>query len=73
MKISVALVSAGLSLVLLNADDYPSASIKNGDVKADPEHGNRLSAAIPGGDGSVRLTIGTADGRELITAETTPK
>jgi hypothetical protein len=41
------------------------------DVKADPNNGNRVSAAIPsGGDEQVRLTVRTTDGKELITAET---
>jgi hypothetical protein len=41
-------------------------------VKADPKNGNRISATIPaGGSGEqVRLTIRTADGKELIAAET---
>ena len=44
-------------------------------VKADPKDGNRISAAIPaGGSGEqVRLTIRTADGSELIAAETRMK
>ena len=41
-------------------------------VKADPRNGNRISAAIPaGGSGDqVQLTIRTADGKQLIAAET---
>jgi hypothetical protein len=41
-------------------------------VTADPEKGNRLSAAIPAGGsgGRVQLTISTADGKELIAAAT---
>jgi hypothetical protein len=44
-------------------------------VKADPQNGNRLSAAIPpGGPGEkVKLTITTSDGKELIVAETNIK
>jgi hypothetical protein len=44
-------------------------------VKADPKDGNRIAAAIPaGGHGEqIRLTIRTAEGKELITAETTIK
>jgi hypothetical protein len=41
-------------------------------VKADPKNGNRISASIPA-DGSgeqVQLTIRTAEGKELIAAET---
>ena len=38
-------------------------------VTADPKNGNRVSAAIPAGSsGNVKLTIATADGRELIAA-----
>jgi hypothetical protein len=41
-------------------------------VTADPKNGNRISAGVPaGGSGEqVRLTIATADGKELIAAET---
>jgi hypothetical protein len=41
-------------------------------VTADPKNGNRISAGIPpGGSGEqVRLTITTAEGKELIAAET---
>ena len=41
------------------------------DVRADPKNGNRVSAAIPAGNGEqVRLTIRTSAGKELIAAET---
>jgi hypothetical protein len=40
-------------------------------VKADPKNGNRISATIPaGGSEPVQLTIRTAEGKELIAAET---
>jgi hypothetical protein len=41
-------------------------------VKADPKAGNRISARIPGGSSGeqVRLTIRTAEGKELMAAET---
>ena len=41
-------------------------------VKADPKNGNRISATIPadGSGGQVQLTIRTAEGKELIAAET---
>jgi hypothetical protein len=41
-------------------------------VQADPKSGNRISAAIPAGLSAdqIRLTITTADGKELIAAET---
>jgi hypothetical protein len=62
---------AALLRVTLKRGD---TTLFDGDVKADAERGNRISAAIPaGGDGPVRLTIRTADGRELIAAETNPK
>jgi hypothetical protein len=51
------------------------AVLFNDAVKADPKSGNRISAAIPaGGSGAqVQLTIRTADGKELIAAETKRK
>jgi len=41
-------------------------------VTADPKNGNRISAPIPQGHSGepVRLTIATAEGKELIAAET---
>jgi hypothetical protein len=44
----------------------------NDAVKADPKNGNRISATIPAGGGGeqVQLTIRTAEGKELIAAET---
>jgi hypothetical protein len=41
-------------------------------VKADPNNGNRVSAGVPAGSSGepVRLTIRTAEGKELIAAET---
>jgi hypothetical protein len=44
-------------------------------VTADPKNGNRISAAIPAGlgDERVQVTIRTADGKELIAAETKMK
>jgi len=48
------------------------AVLFNDAVKADPKNGNRISATIPaGGSGEqVQLTIRTAEGKELIAAET---
>src|SRR3981189_2717550 len=48
------------------------AVLFNDAVKADPKNGNRISATIPaGGRGEqVQLTIRTAEGKELIAAET---
>ena len=41
------------------------------DVKADPNRGNRIVAAIPAdGSGRVQVTIATAHGKQLIAAET---
>ena len=44
-------------------------------VKADPKNGNRISAGVPASSSGeqVRLTIRTAEGKELIAVETTPK
>jgi hypothetical protein len=41
-------------------------------VKADPKNGNRISATIPEGHSGdrIQLTIRTAEGKELIAAET---
>jgi hypothetical protein len=51
------------------------AILFNDTVTADPKSGNRISAAVPaGGSGeTVRLTITSADGREVIAAETRMK
>jgi hypothetical protein len=51
------------------------AVLFNDAVTADPKNGNRVSATIPegGSGGQVRLTIRTAEGKELIAAETTIK
>jgi hypothetical protein len=48
------------------------AVLFNDAVKADPKNGNRISATIPGGGSGeqVQLTIRTADGKDLIAAET---
>jgi hypothetical protein len=44
-------------------------------VTADPKNGNRISAVVPAGHSGeqVKLTITTADGKALITAETKTK
>jgi Domain of unknown function (DUF5107) len=44
-------------------------------VKTDPKNGNRIFAAFPDGHSGerVQLSIGSADGKELIAAETTIK
>ena len=48
------------------------AVLFNDAVEADPKNGNRISATIPAGSSGeqVRLTIRTAEGKELIAAET---
>jgi hypothetical protein len=45
------------------------------DINADSENGNHVSAAIPAGssDKPIKLTIMTAEGKELIAAETSAK
>jgi hypothetical protein len=51
------------------------AMLFNDAVKADPKNGNRIAATMPaGGSGEpIRLTIRTAEGKELIAAQTTIK
>jgi hypothetical protein len=47
------------------------AVLFNDAVEADPKTGNRISATIPASSGEqVQLTIRTAEGKELIAAET---
>jgi hypothetical protein len=48
------------------------AVLFNDAVTADPKNGNRISAAIPADSSGeqVELTIRTAEGKELIAAET---
>jgi hypothetical protein len=76
--------ASGAHLEFFNIEpDTPlRVTLKRGDtalfddtVTADPKHGNRISAAFPVGSsgGLVRLTIATADGKQLIAAETTIK
>jgi hypothetical protein len=82
-KILINLAAVGASVNLQFFSIEPAAPLRvtlkrgdtvlfNGDVKADPKIGNRISAAIPadGGGRPVQLTIATADGRQLIAAET---
>ena len=60
--------AAPLRVTLTRGD----AILFNDAVTADPKNGNRISAAIPAGHSGeqVRLTITTAEGKELIAAET---
>jgi hypothetical protein len=73
--------SSGVNLQFFSIE--PAAplrvTLKRGDavlfddaVTADPKNGNRISARIPAGSSGdqIRLTITTAEGRELIAAET---
>lgn len=69
---------ADLQFFSIEPDAPLRVTLKRGDavlfdeaVKADPKNGNRISAPIPSGGGEqVRLTIRTADDKELISAET---
>jgi hypothetical protein len=47
----------------------------NDAVQPDPQHGNRMSAALPAGSSGeqIQLTITTAEGKQLIAAETRVK
>jgi hypothetical protein len=82
-KILVNLAADGASINLQFFSIEPATplrvTLKRGDavlfddaVTADPKNGNRISTGIPaGGSGEqVQLTIRTADGKELIAAET---
>jgi Domain of unknown function (DUF5107) len=71
--------SANLQFFSIEPDRPLRVTLKHGDavlfddaVNADPKSGNRISAAIPaGGSGEpIKLTIRTAEGKELIAAET---
>jgi hypothetical protein len=82
-NILINLVAQGASVNLQFFSIEPATplrvTLKRGDailfddaVKADPKNGNRISATIPaGGSGEqAQLTIRTAEGKELIAAET---
>jgi hypothetical protein len=82
-NILINLTAEGTSVNLQFFSIEPAAplriTLKRGDavlfneaVKADPKHGNRISARIPphSGGEQVQLTIRTAEGKELIAAET---
>jgi hypothetical protein len=82
--INFSAAASGVNLQFFSIEPAPPlrVTLKRGDailfndaVTADPKNGNRISAAIPaGGSGEqVRLTITTAEGRELIAAETRVK
>jgi hypothetical protein len=63
--------AAQLRITLKRGD----AVLFNDAVKADPKIGNRISAKIPTGSSGeqIQLTISTAEGKELIAAETKMK
>jgi hypothetical protein len=74
--------SVNLQFFSIEPDTPLRVTLKRGDtvlfdaaVPADPKHGNRISAPVPAGSSGkqVRLTIRTAEGRELIAAETKVK
>jgi hypothetical protein len=73
--------ASGVNLQFFNIEPATPlrVTLKRGDavlfddaVKADPKNGNRISAAVPAGSSGkqIRLTITTAEGKELIAAET---
>ena len=71
-----------LQFFCIEPDTPLRVTLKRGDtvlfnepVKADPTNGNRISAAMAAGHSGepIRLTITTAEGKELIAAETTIK
>jgi hypothetical protein len=82
--INLAAATSGVNLQFFSIEPAAALRImlKRGDtvlfndtVKADPKNGNRIFAALPDGRSGerIQLTIATADGKELIAAETTIK
>ncbi|SHG95270.1 DUF5107 domain-containing protein [Bradyrhizobium erythrophlei] len=82
--INLSAEASGVNLQLFSSEPATPLRVmlKRGDtilfnegVKADPKNGNRISAIIPaGGNGEqVQLIITTAEGKELIAAETKVK
>ena len=79
VNLSASTAAAMLQFVSIEPDAALRVTLKRGettlfdrDVKPDPASGNRLSAALADGKAgeTIRLTIRTADGKELIAAET---
>ena len=79
--VNLAATASGVDLQFVSLE--PAAplrvTLKRGDailfddaVTSDPKNGNRISAPLPAGGsgGPIRLTIGTAQGNALISAET---
>jgi hypothetical protein len=82
VNLAAGATGARLQFVSLEPAKPLRVTLKRGDavlydaeVKADPEHGNRIAAAIPEdrSDAPIQLTIRTADGEQLIAAETKVK
>src|SRR3954454_367189 len=79
--INFSAVASGVNLQFFSIEPATPlrVTLKRGDtilfndaVTADPKNGNRISAVVPAGSSGeqVRLTITTAEGKELIAAET---
>jgi hypothetical protein len=82
VNLSAEAASVNLQFFSIEPASPLRVTLKSGDrvlfddsVKADPKNGNRASANVPaGGSGEpVQLTIRTAEGKELIAAETRMK
>jgi hypothetical protein len=84
MLVNLSAKASGVSLQFFSVEPTTPlrVTLKRGDavlfddaVNADPKNGNRISAGIPAGSSGdrVQLTIRTAEGKELIAAETTIK
>lgn len=80
--VNLAATASGVNLEFFSLE--PAAplrvTLKRGDailfdeaVTPDPKNGNRIATPLAAGNGPVRLTIGTAQGNALISAETNVK
>jgi hypothetical protein len=78
INLAAAAASVNLQFFSIEPARLLRVTLKRGDtvllddvVKADPKSGNRMSAPLAAGDGErVQLTIRTAEGKQLIAAET---
>jgi hypothetical protein len=79
VNLSAEAARVNLQFFSIEPDTQLRVTLKRGDailfddaVQADPKNGNRITAAVPAGLGGeqVQLTITTAEGKELIAAET---